>query len=55
MPQSEGTIHLRLTPAQVEQIKAATGRAPEALTLHPEELEDRIAPSMAFQPWQSLE
>ena len=55
MRQDNGRIRLLLTPAQMEQIRAATGRTAEAVTLCPEELEDRVAPAMAFQPWQSLE
>ena len=55
MERERGPIHLPLTPVQQEQIRKATGRTAESLTLHPEELEDRIAPGMAYRPWQGLE
>jgi hypothetical protein len=55
MQQGHGSIQLPLTPAQQEQIRKATGMTAEALTLRPEELEDRIAPGMAYRPWHSLD
>lgn len=55
MERESGSIELRLTPVQQEQIRKATGRAAESLTLRPEELEDRIAPGMAYRPWQGLD
>jgi hypothetical protein len=55
MEQEQGSIQLPLTPAQQEQILRATGMTAEALTLRPEELEDRIAPGMAYRPWHGLD
>jgi hypothetical protein len=55
MEAERGWIHLHLTPDQQEQVRKATGHTAEALSLRPEELEDRIAPGMAYRPWQGLE
>jgi len=55
MRQADGRIQLVLTPAQVEQIRGATGQTATVVVLRPEELEDRAVPAMAYQPWQSLE
>ncbi|HEU4829292.1 MAG TPA: hypothetical protein VFT04_08855 [Gemmatimonadales bacterium] len=55
MERERGSIQLPLTPVQQEQIRKATGRTAESLTLRPEELEDRIAPGMAYRPWQGLD
>lgn len=54
MERDGGGIRIRLSEAQKEQIRRATGQSAEELTLKAEELEERIAP-MAYQPWQSLE
>jgi hypothetical protein len=55
MEREPRSIELPLTPVQQEQIRKATGRAAETLLLRPEELEDRIAPGMAYRPWQGLD
>ncbi|MGE5926090.1 MAG: hypothetical protein ACM357_01965 [Gemmatimonadota bacterium] len=55
MESESGSIELPLTPVQQEQVRKATGRAAESLRLRPEELEDRIAPGMAYRPWQGLD
>jgi hypothetical protein len=46
MPTTEN-IRLTLTPEQKEQIRKATGKEAEALELSVQELEERIAPTMA--------
>ncbi len=55
MEPESGSIELPLTPVQREQIRKATGQTAETLRLSPEELEDRIAPGMAYRPWQGLD
>lgn len=55
MDHERSPIQLPLTPVQQEQIRKATGRTAESLTLRPEELEARIAPGMAYRPWQGLD
>jgi hypothetical protein len=55
MERERGWIHLLLTPDQQEAIRRATGVTAEALTLRPEELEERIAPGMAYRPWHGLD
>ena len=38
-------VRIKLTPAQQEMVRKATGKNAEALELTVEELEDRIAPA----------
>lgn len=37
-------VRINLTPAQVQEVKAATGRDADAIELTLDELEERIAP-----------
>ena len=47
MPKNENEIvRIELTPAQKEQVKAATDKSAEAIELTVQELEARIAPRM---------
>ena len=55
MERERGLIQLPLTPAQQRQIQDATGVSAETLTLRLEELESRIAPGMAYRPWQGID
>jgi hypothetical protein len=41
-------FRIKLTPEQKAQVQAATGKDAEAVELSVEELEERIAPSVAF-------
>jgi hypothetical protein len=50
MKDSRGSIRLRLTPEQQEEIRKATGKTAETLELSIEELEERIAPGTRIGP-----
>jgi type VI protein secretion system component Hcp len=39
-------VRIDLTPAQQEEIKAASGRDIDAVELHVDQLEERVAPSL---------
>ena len=41
-------VRIKLTPAQQEMVRKATGKRAEALELAVEELEDRIAPGVKY-------
>ncbi len=43
-------VRIKLTPAQRELVRKATGKEAEALELTAEELEERIAPARVVQP-----
>jgi hypothetical protein len=47
MPEDKGSITLKLTPEQQEQVRQATGKLGDTLELSIEELEERIAPVTA--------
>lgn len=47
-------VRIDLTPAQVQVVKAATGREVEALELTVQELEQRIAPRLASNDNETL-
>jgi hypothetical protein len=47
MQNSKAQVRIELTPEQKAKISAATGKDAEAVELSVEELEDRIAPTMA--------
>ena len=47
MPNSKGQFRIELTPEQKAQIRAATGKDATAVELSVEELEERIAPTVA--------
>jgi uncharacterized small protein (DUF1192 family) len=42
-------ISIKLTPEQKQQVKTATGKTAEELTLSIEELEERIAPARILE------
>ena len=42
----KAVVRIDLTPEQQDRIKAATGKNIEALQMSPEDLEQRIAPSL---------
>jgi hypothetical protein len=44
MADNRGTVELKLTPEQQEQVRKATGKMTETLELSIQELEERIAP-----------
>ena len=44
MAENRGTVQLKLTPEQQEQVRNATGKLTDTLELRIEELEQRIAP-----------
>ena len=44
MEQDKGTITLKLTPEQQEQVRKATGKLGDTLEMSIAELEERIAP-----------
>jgi hypothetical protein len=44
MKNSRGSVQLKLTSEQQEQIRKATGKSTDTLELSIEELEERIAP-----------
>jgi uncharacterized small protein (DUF1192 family) len=44
MKNSRGSVQLKLTSEQQEQIRKATGKSADTLELSIEELEERIAP-----------
>ena len=46
MPQDKGSITLKLTPEQLEQVRKATGKVGHTLEFSIMELEDRIAPGL---------
>jgi hypothetical protein len=48
MKDSRGSVQLKLTREQQEQIRQATGKLTDTLELSIEELEERIAPG--FRP-----
>ena len=50
MPDTKGSVQLKLTPEQQEQIRQATGKDAEVIELSVEELEERIAPSVRRFP-----
>lgn len=57
MSDSQGhtaTIRISLTPQQVDQVKAATGRDAEAIELTAQELEQRIVPALAANSNETL-
>jgi hypothetical protein len=49
MPESQGTVQLRLTPEQQEKIRQATGKLTDTLEFSIMELEERIAPVFRFK------
>jgi hypothetical protein len=50
MAGSRGSVQLKLTPEQQEQIRQATGKLTDTLELSIEELEERIAPGTRVGP-----
>jgi len=46
MAASRGSVQLRLTPEQQEEIRKATGKLTDTLEMTIEELEERIAPGI---------
>jgi hypothetical protein len=44
MPKTNGTVQLKLTPEQQEEIRRVTGKLADTLELSIQELEERIAP-----------
>ncbi len=44
MPEKQGSVQLKLTPEQQEEIRRATGKLTDTLELSIMELEERIAP-----------
>jgi hypothetical protein len=48
MAQDKGSITLKLTPEQQEQVREATGKVTDALEFSIQELEQRIMP---FRGW----
>ena len=48
------TVRINLTPAQVQEVKTATGRDADAIELTVEELEERIAPRLAGNSNETL-
>jgi len=44
MPEKKGTVQLKLTPEQQEEIRRATGKLTDTLEFSIMELEERIAP-----------
>lgn len=48
MPEKQGSVLLKLTPEQQEEIRRATGKLTDTLELSIAELEERIAPGRRF-------
>ena len=48
MPEKQGSVQLKLTPEQQEEIRRATGKLTDTLELSIAELEERIAPGRRF-------
>jgi hypothetical protein len=48
MTETRGSIQLKLTPEQQEEIRKATGKMTDTLELSIMELEERIAPGFRF-------
>jgi len=48
MSESQGSVQLKLTPEQQEQVRQATGKVTDTLELSIMELEERIAPSFKW-------
>jgi hypothetical protein len=46
MPEKKGTVQLKLTPEQQEEIQRATGKLADTLEFNIMELEERIAPAV---------
>jgi hypothetical protein len=46
MPEDRGSIQLKLTPDQQEQVRQATGKLTDTLEFSVVELEERIAPGL---------
>ena len=49
MTESRGSVQLKLTPEQQQEIRKATGKMTDTLELSIEELEERIAPAKRFR------
>lgn len=49
MKQERGSVQLKLTPQQQEEIRQATGKTAETLEFSILELEERIAPGFRFK------
>ena len=49
MTKSSGSVQLKLTPEQQEEIRKATGKMTDTLELSIVELEERIAPATRFR------
>ena len=50
MPDTKGSVQLKLTPEQQEQIRQATGKSSDTLELSIMELEERITPGLRTGP-----
>lgn len=50
----DAIVRINLTPAQVEEVKALTGREAGAIELTLEELEQRIAPRLSANSNETL-
>jgi hypothetical protein len=50
MPDTKGSVQLKLTPEQQEQIRQATGKSSDTLELSIMELEERITPGYRTGP-----
>jgi hypothetical protein len=49
MTENRGSVQLKLTPEQQEEIRKATGKMMDTVELSIEELEERIAPVTRFR------
>ena len=49
MPDTKGSVQLKLTPEQQEQVRQATGKLTDTLEMSIEELEQRIMPEVSWK------
>ena len=49
MKENQGSVQLKLTDDQKEEIRKATGKTMETLELSITELEERIAPALKYK------
>ncbi len=49
MSETKGSVQLKLTPEQQEQVRQATGKLTDTLEMSIEELEQRIMPALRWK------